>query len=108
MERECLRSHNIHLVIHHDPVVTDDPELNTLRRRVREFFRKKDEKLSVHDFRIIRLPERTDLVFDVALPRRLRGQEETMQRELEQLLNRDSTVVYRTVITFDPAAFHQE
>ena len=23
MERECLKSHNIHLVIHYDPVVTD-------------------------------------------------------------------------------------
>ncbi|MBQ8768200.1 MAG: cation transporter, partial [Oscillospiraceae bacterium] len=26
IERECLQSHNIHLVIHYDPVVTDDPE----------------------------------------------------------------------------------
>ena len=25
MERECLRSHNVHLVIHYDPVITDDP-----------------------------------------------------------------------------------
>ena len=30
MERECLKSHNIHLVIHYDPVVTDDPELTRL------------------------------------------------------------------------------
>ena len=25
MERECLCSHNVHLVIHYDPVITDDP-----------------------------------------------------------------------------------
>ena len=31
MERECLRSHNVHLVIHYDPVVTDDPELTALK-----------------------------------------------------------------------------
>ena len=108
MERECLRSHNIHLVIHHDPVVTDDPELNDLRRRVRDFFREKHEKLLVHDFRILRLPQRTDLLFDVAMPRQFRGQEELLQKELETLLNRNSPVEYRAVITFDPLAFHQE
>ena len=108
MERECLRSHNIHLVIHHDPVVTDDPELNDLRRRVRNFFREKHEKLLVHDFRILRLPQRTDLLFDVAMPRQFRGQEELLQKELEALLNRNSPVEYRAVITFDPLAFHQE
>ena len=108
MERECLRSHNIHLVIHHDPVVTDDPELNDLRRRVRDFFREKHEKLLVHDFRILRLPQRTDLLFDVAMPRQFRGQEELLQKELEALLNRNSPVEYRAVITFDPLAFHQE
>ena len=108
MERECLRSHNIHLVIHHDPVVTDDPELNDLRRRVRDFFREKHEKLLVHDFRILRLPQRTDLLFDVAMPRQFRGQEELLQKELEAMLNRNSPVEYRAVITFDPLAFHQE
>ena len=108
MERECLRSHNIHLVNHHDPVVTDDPELNDLRRRVRNFFREKHEKLLVHDFRILRLPQRTDLLFDVAMPRQFRGQEELLQKELEALLNRNSPVEYRAVITFDPLAFHQE
>ena len=108
MERECLRSHNIHLVIHYDPVVTDDPELNALRHRVRDFFREKDEKLSVHDFRILRLPERTDLIFDVALPRQFKGQEDALRQELEALLNKCGTVVYRAVITFDPLAFHQE
>ena len=27
LERECMQAHGIHLVIHYDPVVTDDPEL---------------------------------------------------------------------------------
>ncbi|MEI3093030.1 MAG: cation diffusion facilitator family transporter [Oscillospiraceae bacterium] len=37
MERECLKSHNIHLVIHYDPVVTDDPELTRLHILVDDF-----------------------------------------------------------------------
>ena len=30
MERECLKNYGTHLVIHYDPVVTDDPEVNSL------------------------------------------------------------------------------
>ena len=31
MERECLESHNVHLVIHYDPISLDDPRVNELR-----------------------------------------------------------------------------
>ncbi len=36
MERECLQSHNIHLVIHYDPVITDDPEMNRIYASVKQ------------------------------------------------------------------------
>jgi hypothetical protein len=42
------------------------------------------------------------------MPRQFRGQEELLQKELEAMLNRNSPVEYRAVITFDPLAFHQE
>lgn len=103
MERECLRSHNIHLVIHYDPVDTADPEQNALREKVKELVSCRDGRMSIHDFRLARGSEYTDLIFDVVLPPDLRGQEETIEKDLELLLNAGSTVKYRTVITFDPA-----
>ncbi len=106
MERECLRSHNIHLVIHYDPVVVDDPELNRLRERVHDLLKGRDERLSVHDFRMVRGTGHTNLIFDVALPVNLRGQEKAIKFGLEQALNEDSPMVYHTVITFDPAQFN--
>ena len=105
MERECLRSHNIHLVIHYDPVVTDDPELNALRDRVARFFAEKDERMTIHDFRMIRGSEHTDLIFDAALPAAAHGQEKALKRELEACLN-DGDVTYHAVITFDPISFN--
>ena len=30
MEEECMRSHGVHMVIHYDPIVTDDPEVERL------------------------------------------------------------------------------
>lgn len=101
MERECLRSHNIHLVIHYDPVITDDPELNARREQVAQILAQRDSRLTIHDFRMIRGISLTNLVFDVTLPPDLRGQEKTIQSRLEEKLNENSNVTYYTDITFD-------
>ena len=105
MERECLRSHNIHLVIHYDPVVTDDPELNEMRECVTRFFMEKDERMTIHDFRMVRGTGHTNLIFDVAMPANLRGQEKILKKELEARLRTDD-IIYYTVITFDLAQFN--
>ena len=101
MERECLRSHNIHLVIHYDPVVTDDPELNARREQVAQILAQRDPRLTIHDFRMIRGISLTNLVFDVTLPPDLRGQEQIIRKRLEEKLNENSNVTYYTDITFD-------
>ena len=106
MERECLRSHNIQLVIHYDPVITDDPELDRLRELVAGWMKARDPRLSIHDFRLVQGEAHTNLIFDAALPQALRGQEKAIQAALEEYLNRDSSVAYHTVITFDPEAFN--
>ena len=106
MERECLKSHNIHLVIHYDPVVTDDPELNRLLDATREALSAIDARLQPHDFRMVKGDGHTNLIFDVALPSEMLDRKKEIRRVLEQeLSNREGTDIY-TVITFDPAAFN--
>ena len=107
MERECLRSHNIHLVIHYDPVVTDDPELNRLRQLVSAILRVKDSRLTIHDFRLIRGETGKVLSFDVTLPADLRGQEEEIRSALANALNDLGEGTFETDITFDPEMFAQ-
>ena len=106
MERECLRSHNIHLVIHYDPVITNDPEINRLRDKCAVFLREQDSRLTLHDFRMVRGAAHTNLIFDVSLPVELRGKEKEFQEGLNRHLNEDSAMAYYTVITFDPAEFN--
>ena len=106
MERECLHSHGIHLVIHYDPVVTNDPELDRMRQLVLAILHVKDARLSIHDFRMVPGAGHTNLIFDVALPAELRGQEQTIQSSLEAALNDLGEGKYYTVITFDPEAFN--
>ena len=106
MERECLRSHNVHLVIHYDPVVTDDPELNRMRQLVAAILQVKDTRLSIHDFRMVPGTGHTNLIFDIALPADLQGQERQIQKSLENALNDLGQGTYYTVITFDAAEFN--
>ena len=108
MERECLRSHNIHLVIHYDPVITNDPEINRLREKCRSLLQTQDPRLTLHDFRMVRGAGHTNLIFDVSLPMDLRNQEKALKSELDRALNEGSAMVYHTVITFDPAEFNAE
>ena len=107
MERECLESHGVHLVIHYDPVATDDPELDRMRRIVTGILRVRDQRLSIHDFRMAPAEDCTTLIFDAALPSDLRGQETAIQTALEQALNGLGETTYKTTITFDPPEFNR-
>lgn len=106
LERECYESHGIHLVIHYDPVVTDDPELNRVKATVIERLAEIDQRLAIHDFRMVVSPGHTNLIFDMALPADLTGQEKTIKARLEQALNDMGQTTYYTVITFDPESFN--
>ena len=105
MERECLRSHNVHLVIHYDPVVIDDPVLTALKAKVLCLLQAKDSRLSLHDFRMVPGKRHMNLVFDVALPRDLKDQAEALRSWVEDTLNAEGEMVYHVIITFDVADF---
>lgn len=105
MERECLRSHNVHLVIHYDPVVTDDPALTALRDRAAALLKAQDPRLGLHDFRMTQGRQHVNLIFDVSLPTDLQGQEQAIQERVEQGLNQGQAQAYHVNITFDNAAF---
>lgn len=68
IERDFAREMNIALVIHLDPVVTDDPALDALKRQVGEIALSIDPVLSIHDFRMVAGPIHTNLIFDVVVP----------------------------------------
>ena len=106
MERECLRSHNVHLVIHYDPVITEDPELNRLKARCTQLLQQRDARLSLHDFRMIQGRRHMNLVFDVALPSDLRTRRQEIRSELEEALNREGPMVYHVIINYDVAEYH--
>ena len=105
IERECLEKHNVHLVIHYDPVALDDPERESMRLWVDAELKQMDSRLSVHDFRIVRGKGHSNLVFDIALPLDMKGQEKKIRGKLNNALAETHQSDYRIVITFDPEDF---
>lgn len=70
IERDFLSDLNIHLVIHVDPVITDDQEVRALREAAEAAARELDPASSIHDFRLVRSKEGKKLLFDVVVPPR--------------------------------------
>ena len=107
MERECYVNHNVQLVIHYDPVVTDDPELTRMKEKARAALKAMDDRLTLHDFRMVQGKEHTNLIFDVALPSDLNGHSESILQELTETINDGEDKTYYLVLTFDSTAFNQ-
>ena len=101
MERECLKNYGTHLVIHYDPVVTDDPEVNSTKRLVNTIIKVRDSRLTIHDFRMVDDGESVKMSFDMILPEDLRGQEQSIKETVEKALNSLDSKKYYADITFD-------
>lgn len=101
MERHCLEALRVHMVIHYDPVITDDPELNRLRELVASLLKLRSPRISIHDFRIVSTENQVKLVFDAVIPQELRGCEEEIRSALEAALSAMGEGNFEAEITFD-------
>lgn len=57
-----------HAVIHMDPIYTDDPETMALKEQVLGLIKELEEGISMHDFRLVKRPGYTNVMFDVVVP----------------------------------------
>ena len=62
---------------------------------------------TIHDFRMVKGKGHTNLIFDVALPYDMKGQEKQLRRAMENALAELHQGTYYIVVTFDPEAFNQ-
>jgi len=68
IEKDFLQSTGIVLTGHLDPIVIDDERVTFLRGKVEQIVAGIDARLSMHDFRMVFGENRTNLIFDVAVP----------------------------------------
>lgn len=69
IERNILKKYNLLISIHLDPVVVDDLRINHLKELTQNAVKEIDDRITIHDFRVVDGPTHSNLIFDVLAPR---------------------------------------
>ena len=87
-------------IIHMDPIVTDDEHVLHMRSKMAQLVKVMDERVTVHDFRMVTGPTHTNLIFDVACPFDLSLSDSEVKRQVEAIVDLlDGN--YKAVVTVD-------
>lgn len=100
IERDFLQDMNIHLVIHMDPVVTDDERTNTLKQQVVRKLQTLSAEIDMHDFRVVWGNTHTNLIFDVCVPFGFQWNDNELLQRVEETI-KELDAHYFTVVTVD-------
>lgn len=68
IEREALRQRNLLLVVHMDPIETENEAVLYFREILEEVLHSIDERISYHDFRMAEGQKSINLIFEVVVP----------------------------------------
>lgn len=68
IEGELNKKFGCEAVIHMDPIAVDDEKVKEMHKEIADLVHSIDEKLSIHDFRMVYGPTHTNLIFDVVVP----------------------------------------
>ena len=104
IEKEFLEETNVVLTGHLDPIVIDDEEVNMLRRQVSIIVKDIDEEFSMHDFRIVRAVNYTNLIFEVAIPFETKLSDEEIEKLIKTRIKQLGKQ-YRPVIMVEKQGF---
>ena len=107
IERDFLREDNLHLVIHYDPVTTDDPRVELLRNRIMEIVHGMHDDMTIHDLRIVPGNTHTNVVFDCVVPYGCRIPDREIRERICQEIQMEYPNYY-CVITLENSFVHQQ
>lgn len=68
IERDAHEQLGIYLVIHMDPIETKNKEVLDAKNKVEDILEALDPNVSIHDFRMVRGKEHSNLIFDLVVP----------------------------------------
>ncbi|MDO4291611.1 MAG: cation diffusion facilitator family transporter [Eubacteriales bacterium] len=100
IEKQLQRELSCSAVIHMDPVVTDDPQVLELKKQVTSLVRELDPSITLHDFRAVKGPTHTNVIFDVVVPFRFKMSDSQIREYLTGRIRRLNPT-YCAVVTID-------
>lgn len=100
IEKNVMDKFGIELVIHMDPIVTNDETVEKHYQIVSKSVKEIDDVLDIHDFRVVEGPTHTNLIFDVVIPHRYRFTNDELREAISDKV-RQVNPQYCLVITVD-------
>ena len=105
IERDFLHDMGLNMLVHFDPVVTESSAVNDFRRELDEIVRLIDQRLTVHDLRVVPSDVDTRLIFDVVVPKDFGMSEQELKDEITRFVRQrrgDCSCVITVDTSFAP------
>ena len=100
IEWELNKKYSCLSTIHMDPIAVNDAVTDAAKEQVKQAMSRIDERITVHDFRLVRGQTHTNLVFDISVPYGIKQSDEDLRaRAIQEITAIDK--MYNPVITID-------
>lgn len=100
IELEIKSKYGVEIVAHTDPIETDNELVNKNKEELLKVINSIDNRLTVHDFRLVSGPTHTNLIFDVVLPYEIKMSEEEIKSIICKKV-KENKPEFNCVITVD-------
>lgn len=97
IEKELSAKLGCDAVIHMDPIETDDKITMEAREKIAELVKIIDERVTIHDFRMVTGPTHTNVIFDIVVPYDVKRTEDEIRRDIERMVKTLDENYYATV-----------
>lgn len=88
IENDVREELGIHLIIHYDPISTDDGAVSEARNSINTIVKTIDMRLTIHDLRIVPGITHTNVVFDCVAPMEFEMSDEELRNKITTLVAR--------------------
>lgn len=101
IQRDFLENDNIHLIIHYDPIVTDK-QTGCIRAWVEQQVKAIDERLNVHDLRLVQGRHHMNYIFDVVVPPEFEIAEAELRKRIQEAIQQGDASIH-VIVNIDSA-----
>jgi len=100
IERDLMDNDNIFMVVHYDPIVTNDERVTAMNEKVKSVLGEINEDLHFHDLRLVPGISHNNVIFDCVRPHKFSMSDEELKAEIIRRINIDYPDYY-CVITVE-------
>ena len=101
IEMRLMEEYHCEATIHMDPVVTNDEEVTEIKKEVQDLVKGYDPDLSIHDFRMVKGPTHTNVIFDLLIPYGKKYQQEKVVEDIKKKVKEEMPGNHYAVIRVD-------